>query len=675
METTSILLILLAVLLSFIATWFLYFYKNFQIKKVDYLLFVLRFLGFFLILLLWINPSTERLKISNQKPILSILFDNSSSIKHLKQESTVLNIFDLLKNDVALSNKFNVQWYRFGESVTVLDSLTFTETNTNIFQALNRIETLNKKSKGPILLISDGNQTLGTSFSLANTQNNVYPIVLGDTLSKPDLTISQINTNPYSYLNNKFPVEIRIFYEGDKSVNSVFQIKEGNRTLYEKNLRFSKNSNSQTVNMLLEARSVGIHYYSANISPLDNEENTKNNRKTFSVEVFNEQTNIAIISEISHPDIGALKKAIETNKQRKVSILDVKNDLSQLSDYQLVICYQPNKNFNSVFNEIKSKKINYLVITGPNTEWSFLNEVQANYSKTAIDQTENFSAQFNKGFTAFGQKDIGFIDFPPLQDQFGSLKIHRKQDAILNQFIGGFETQTPLFTTFELEDQKVGALFGQGIWKWRAASFRISGSFEDFDAFISNSIQYLASIKNRERLSVSVENMYPANSPIKIGASYVDKNYQFDPRAKLNLRLLNTTTGTITNVQFSLLDNSFEATVKELAPGDYSYSVSVDNQTLKKTGGFKITDFQIEEQFTKANLEDLKALAKNSNGSWNTPINLQKTINDLLGNENYKTIQKSTKTQEELIHWSFLLVLIVILFSLEWLIRKYYGKI
>jgi hypothetical protein len=169
--------------------------------------------------------------------------------------------------------------------------------------------------------------------------------------------------------------------------------------------------------------------------------------------------------------------------------------------------------------------------------------------------------------------------------------------------------------------------------------------------------------------------MYPANSPIKIGASYVDKNYQFDPRAKLNLRLLNTTTGTITNVQFSLLDNSFEAIVKELAPGDYSYTVSVDNQTLQKTGGFKITDFQIEEQFTKANLEDLKALAKNSNGSWNTPINLQKTINDLLGNENYKTIQKSTKTQEELIHWSFLLVLIVILFSLEWLIRKYYGKI
>lgn len=675
METTSILLILLAVLLSFITSWFLYFYKNIQIKKVDYLLFVLRFLAFFLILLLWINPSIERIKISNQKPILSILIDNSSSIKHLKQESTVLNTFNLLKNDAALSNKFNVQWYRFGETVNVLDSLTFTETNTNIFQALNRIETLNKKSKDPILLISDGNQTLGSSFSLANTQNNVYPIVIGDTLSKPDLTISQINTNPYSYLNNKFPVEVRLFYDGEKSVNSVFQIKEGNRTLFEKNLRFSKNSNSQTVNMLLEASTIGIHYYSASISPLDNEENTKNNRKRFSVEVFNEQTNIAIISEISHPDIGALKKAVETNKQRKVSIVDIKKDAIQLSDYQLVICYQPNKNFNSVFNEIKSKKINYLVITGPNTQWSFLNEVQANYSKTAIDQTENFSAQFNKGFTAFGQKDIGFIDFPPLQDQFGSLKILSKQDAILNQFIAGFETQTPLFTTFELEDQKVGALFGQGLWKWRAASFRISGSFQDFDAFISNSIQYLASAKNRERLSVTVENLYPANNPIKISASYVDKNYQFDPRAKLNLRLLNTITGTITNVQFSLLDNSFEAIVKEFVPGDYSYTVSVDNQTLKKTGGFKITDFQIEEQFTKANLEDLKALAKNSNGSWNTPINLQKTINDLLDNQNYKTIQKSTKTQEELIHWSFILILIVFLFSLEWFIRKYYGKI
>ena len=108
METTSILLILLAVLLSFIASWFLYFFKNIQIKKVDYLLFVLRFLAFFLMLLIWINPSIKHLKISNQKPILSILIDNSSSIKHLHQESTVLNTFNLLKNDAALSNKLNV---------------------------------------------------------------------------------------------------------------------------------------------------------------------------------------------------------------------------------------------------------------------------------------------------------------------------------------------------------------------------------------------------------------------------------------------------------------------------------------------------------------------------------------------------------------------------------------
>ena len=50
--------------------------------------------------------------------------------------------------------------------------------------------------------------------------------------------------------------------------------------------------------------------------------------KNFAVEVIDQKTNVAIVSDIIHPDMGALKKAIESNEQRTASILDVNSFLT-----------------------------------------------------------------------------------------------------------------------------------------------------------------------------------------------------------------------------------------------------------------------------------------------------------------------------------------------------------
>ncbi|WP_188598728.1 VWA domain-containing protein [Polaribacter pacificus] len=677
MQTTTILLILFAVLISLGASWFLYFYKNPKVKRTHLLLFSLRFLAFFLLILLWINPSIENDRITSKKPSLTILADNSLSIKFLKQDRGLLNALEKLRQNQSLSDKFELMWYRFGNELAVMptDSLSFKDTQTNIYKALESVDKLTKNSSDPVLLLTDGNQTLGTSYNYSGTKNNIYPIILGDTVPKTDISIKQINANPYSYLSNTFPVEIRFLYQGETAVNTTFYLKVGNRMLFKKNLSFSKTSTSQTITTYLDADKIGVHYYTASIAPIKNEENLKNNLKTFAVEVFNEQTNIAIISETQHPDIGALKRAIETNKQRKVTLLNLENNHLKNSDFQLVILYQPNQNFQSVFTEIQQQELNYWVVTGLQTDWDFLNEAQKNYQKKSINSIEEYGAYYNKSFTAFAQEDIGFTNFPPLQDQFGGIKINNKQDAILYQSITGFDTETPLLTTFEEANQKSAVLLGEGLWKWRATSFRVANSFQDFDAFIGNTVQYLASSQQRERLSIKVENTYPANSPIKISAFYVDKNYKFDPRAKLQLKLVNTTNNNQINSSFYLEDNSFELIVNNLAPGDYQYTVQVENQTLKKSGSFKITDFQIEEQFTMANIEGLKSLAKRTEGQWYSSNNILEAINAIVKDNRYQTVQKSTKVQEELIHWPILLVMIILLFSAEWFIRKYYGHI
>jgi hypothetical protein len=82
--------------------------------------------------------------------------------------------------------------------------------------------------------------------------------------------------------------------------------------LVKEKVSFSLTKKTAVINVLLPA----IKWAQVlNFSSKEKEINTYNNTKTF-VEVMDQKTNIAI-SAINHPDIGALKRAIESNAQRK----------------------------------------------------------------------------------------------------------------------------------------------------------------------------------------------------------------------------------------------------------------------------------------------------------------------------------------------------------------------
>ena len=638
------------------------------------MLFSLRSISVFLLLLLLINPSIDRRELTNIKPILSVLVDNSLSVKHFKSEKIVTDFINQLKTNSGIQQKFDVQFFKFGETVNVLDSLSFIESQTNVFTAINRVEALQKNTIAPILLISDGNQTTGNLYPFVSTKKNVFPMVIGDTIQKSDIRIAQVNVNKYSYLKNRFPVETRIQYDGNKYVKKQFTIEQKGKIIFRKNVELSPSKTVATISTSIESTEEGIQYYKASLAKIEDEENVENNSKTFSVEVINEQTKVLLLSSVVHPDIGALKKAIETNKQRSVTIANIYDFKSELSDYQLVILYQPTIQFEKIFKTIQKESTNYFVITGLQTNWNFLNEMQLNYYKNQTNQSEEFGAIFNNGFLTFGQKDISFESFPPLNNAFGNINMTSKFDALLFQNISGFKTETPLLATFEKGEQKSAVLFGEGIWKWRATSFLNSGSFQEFDEFLANMIQYLASTKKRERLSLKYDVLHPANIPIAINAFYVDKNYQFDSRAKLNLQLTNTTTNVSQNIPFSLFKNSFEAMLSDLPSGNYQFDVTVENQSIRKTGRFRITTYQIEEQFSNANQKELKLLANNTEGKVYFPSQNKQFMNDLIADNRYVTTQKSTLITQQLIDWKFILLLSVFFFAVEWFVRKYIGK-
>ena len=675
MQSIIILYILIAFFASIAVAYFQYLYKVKTKAKKGTLLFILKSISLFLLLLLIINPKITTTTLENSKPTLSILVDNSKSISFFNEQQNVIDFISKLKNNKDLSAKFNFEDFIFSKALAVSDSLSFKGKSTNIHKAISDLNNLNNGKNAPILLLTDGNQTIGSAYEYTNSTQTIYPIVFGDTANYKDLKISQVNVNKYSYIKNKFPVEILLNYDGDENVKTKFVIFNNDKKVFSKNLQFSKSDNSQIITTNLTSVKEGNNYYTAKIQKIKGEKNTNNNTKNFSVEVIDEQTKVLLLTSVLHPDIGAIKKAIESNKQRSLEISIINKFKGKLTDFQLIILYQPNNLFKSVLNKIKQFNLNSLVVTGEDSDWNFINKQQIGFTKKAINQTENYGAVYNPSFLTFLQKDIGFNEFSLLKDKFGAITFYKEHQDLLLQSINGLELQQPLIAVLEQNKHKTAVIFGEGIWKWRASSFLSSNSFQEFDQFIGSLVQYLSSKKKRDRLVINSENLYPANTIVNISAFYSDKNYQFDERASLEIAITNKETKKVVKLPFSLINNSYQIAIENLDSGNYIFKVLVVGQNIIKYGSFKITDYNIEEQFTNSNVQKLKNLAVKVGGKVFFKDEVASLSKKLLEDKRYYTIQKSSLKEQNLIDCHWFLIFVISLFSAEWFIRKYYGKI
>ena len=400
MQTESIFYIIFAGIAALLLALFQYIYKSKLNTKLKYSLLALRTLSIFGILLLLINPKFESKSYYDEKPSLVIAVDNSESVSYLEQDANANAIYSGLTGNEALNQRFNIETFSLGKNVSEVDTFSYNEPQSNISQALKQFGEVYANQVAPIILVSDGNQTYGSDYSFISNSINqpIYPVILGDSTVYSDLNIKQLNVNRYVYLKNRFPVEIIANYKGEIEVTTELKIWSGNSVVFRKTLYFNPDKTSEIISTTLLANRVGAKTYRVELSPHDHEKNTVNNVKSFGVEVIDQKTNIAIVTERLHPDIGALKKAIESNEQRSVSILEPIEYINNVNDFQLVVVYQPTNTFINVLEEIFSERRNTMIITGNTTNWNLLNNAQSYFKQTITNQSEDFQPTLNRNY-------------------------------------------------------------------------------------------------------------------------------------------------------------------------------------------------------------------------------------------------------------------------------------
>jgi hypothetical protein len=162
---------------------------------------------------------------------------------------------------------------------------------------------------------------------------------------------------------------------------------------------------------------------------------------------------------------------------------------------------------------------------------------------------------------------------------------------------------------------------------------------------------------------------------IEISAQYFNKNYEFDDKAKLNITLINKKTKAKKSYDLLKSNTDFKVNLDGLEVGKYDFVVRELNSNSVYNGNFEIVDFDIEKQFVNPDLVKLNQLANQTKGQLIFPDKLDSLIKTLIKNEEYKSVQKLIIKKTPLIDSIWLLIIIIICLSTEWVVRKYNGML
>nr|WP_299341814.1 VWA domain-containing protein [Allomuricauda sp.] len=677
MEIRTALLIILSASAALTIVFYQYFYKNPKKGNLKFILGGLRFLALFAALLLLVNPKLIKNEYFLEKSNLILLVDDSSSMGQSTTAQTVKSQTVPIVQNERLQERFNILQYTFGNQLSQTDSFAFSQPSTQISDAVSKINELLINSRNSVILFTDGNQNLGRDYEFLSLSDKIQinTFVVGDTTSYEDISIDQVNINSYAFLRNKFPVEFTVAYKGTRPISKMVSVRVNGERVFQERVTLNENINTQTISTLIEAESVGLKSLVVNVAALENERNVTNNSKEVGLEVIDEKTNVLIISDILHPDIGALRKSIESNEQRKVIIEKPSVEESKLEEADLFILYQPNNRFREVYQYLQNNNLNFVTITGTKTDWRFLNQIQQSFFKENYNQTEEIIPVLNPSFSIFGLEELSVDGFPPLLGYLGDLEMRKENEAILSQRIRGVDLDKPLFCVITEENQREALLLGENIWRWRAKTYLDQQNFKEFDDLIGKLVLYLTSSGRKSRLELEYDPVIDGTNSAAMRATYFDNSYSFNPNGVITIRVTGRDTDFMRESPMLLKGSFYESDLSDLQAGTYDFSVSVKDENLSRSGSFRILDFNPENQPLASNYQKLRRLSEKTGGTQYFIGDSEKVIADLMQSRRFVPIEKSKQNVVSLIDFKILLGLIALSLALEWFIRKYNGLI
>lgn len=431
--------VVLCVIAALLVTLIIY-YKDKKNNALEtwkhWLLGVLRFATVLIIALLLLSPLLKQTSNVEIKPFLVIAQDNSSSVSavidsiHLKNYN---NRLDALKN--ALSGKYDLYFYTFGEQVAPLEAgrPAYTEKKSNISDVFDYVKSQFKSNTpGAIILSTDGiyNEGYNPIYAAEALSVPTFVIGLGDTTQRRDLAIRNVFNNNIAYLNDEVKIQVDITAVKSAGQNSRIRfgiVENGKvRNLDSKEFNIAGENFFQTASFSVIAEKTQQLHLRVSLDPINNEASLGNNSRDIYIDVIDNRKKISIFAHSPHPDLGAIKKALEAQKGSEVSInFDLKGLQEAIKSADALILHQLPSREKPVTAELKlireSRKPAFFILGASSEINAFNNSQDLLQIQAGAYRSNDVEGIFKGNFNLFGVPDemkLKIPAYPPVQAPF-----------------------------------------------------------------------------------------------------------------------------------------------------------------------------------------------------------------------------------------------------------------
>jgi hypothetical protein len=649
---------------------------------------ILRFTGVSVLAFFLLKPLIRTLNLDTQKPILVVAVDNSQSLAMSADSASYQNGQFKTELDAMIAqfgDKYEVRTYQFGSAIQEgIDSLNFSDKLTDISSLADDLyNRLSGRNLGAVIVASDGLYNKGSNPGYAFKRLNVpvFSIALGDTTVRKDVLIADVANNRLAYLGNKFPVEITAQAKKASGEKATLTLSKKGKVLHSEEIVFSNENFTKTVNLVLDANEVGLQRYSIQISSVSGEVTLVNNHKDIFVDVLDSRQKVLVLGAVPHPDMAALSDALSQNESYKIETALVDQFEGNIGEYSLVIFHQLPAVGAKGLAQVKSaldQNVPSLFVWGSATDFRAFNDLQLGYALNSYNgSSSDIKAGWNEGFALFepGERTLEMFSLlSPLTVPFGEFSFSPGATTLLNRQVGNIKTKTPLISFNKLQDNKIGLISGEGIWRWKMTSFLQFESHEPFTEFVTKIMQYLASKEDKSFFRVNGKNDFPEDQPVIFDAELYNGSYEAIKEKEVRMRVTNDE-GQEYSYTFSPYGDRYRLDMGQLPVGNYSYVATANNgvEDLTEKGEFSVSQLHLETVNTVADHGVMYQMAHDNGGEMVSRSTMNSLVDKINARQDIVAIEFENKKLDDLIDYKWLLGLILFLFGLEWLLRKRAG--
>ncbi len=680
---------------SLLAWWSYKEYKSIG-KKYRYLLIFLRSAVFFILLLLLINPYIKTEQSYLENPNILVLLDNTDSTgiekNSYKGTESYQKVLDTLDFEDSSSTSFN--FYTIGNNVrsSKLDSLTFDEQQTNLAQSIEVIKA-NESDATAAILISDGIYTRGQNpvFEVGNANIPVFTVALGDTTSKKDVFVRSVSSNSTGYLNSRQPVEASVTSNGFQGESFQVQLRDGNQILSSKTVTPELTNSTQDLQFELLLNEEGLQQYEITIPELTDEWTSDNNTQRFSVNVEDAKQNILSLAFEVHPDVKFIRSLLSRDNNTNLTkhtwlkgnrfieggfnpdpdsvdlvivhgyprsglSPEVEEQLSDLvADKPFITTATPLFDTRRYEEEIASLPVS---VTGP---W--------NYSSVAINPVESSASH-----PIMELPNISYERLPPLSAPIQNIDLAPGATSLFNSMYQGRNTDKPVLIIQEVGNKRIAFLAAFG---WFHFEQNNNAQIQEFGReLLLNIVSWTATDPDNQLLEVEpVQTTFSGSENVVINAYLTNERDEVEPNASIGITVSSDTTDSRHYSMENIGSGRYRLNLGKLPEGIYSFKATArkEDRTIEsREGEFAVSQSNAEFINVVRNDNLLRQIAERSGGhyfSYDSVSGFWETLDqrDLL-EQNQKTNTSFFYLYQ---HYGWFLVVIVLL-TAEWIIRKYY---